>query len=184
MVPVIMNVATSNIGHKDSEVCSFLLETYVHKPCFFSEMPDVDGNIFIPKYEAHSYLRKRARGKWGSAGHGYQGVVCECCYNRCSIMEMKQYCADRSHMFGVGKRSAAVMHYVNKAYEKARAAHAINAKGREPDKIQYVGDTDSSGDVGEDLLIEDHQVKEQFSVPAIVLIEQGQFFDNVDNYHK
>ncbi|RUS88969.1 hypothetical protein EGW08_003305 [Elysia chlorotica] len=42
------------------------------------------GDVFLERKSAMSYLSKRqVRG----------GIVCECCYNQCSVMELLQYCA-------------------------------------------------------------------------------------------
>ena len=54
--------------------------------------------LFLPRSDAMTYLVKRgitgAGTKWHMAGGpGYQGIVCECCYNSCAIKELKQYCA-------------------------------------------------------------------------------------------
>ncbi|XP_046344562.2 con-Ins Im2-like [Haliotis rufescens] len=47
-----------------------------------SELKD----LTLHKSTALSYLLKR------SNGLGEQGITCECCYNRCSLTELMQYC--------------------------------------------------------------------------------------------
>ncbi|GAB1600636.1 con-Ins Im1-like [Argonauta hians] len=43
-------------------------------------------DIIISKTKAKSYLMKRDR--------NWSGIVCECCYNTCSIDELLDYCKD------------------------------------------------------------------------------------------
>ncbi|KAL5010790.1 hypothetical protein ScPMuIL_013095 [Solemya velum] len=42
-------------------------------------------DIIMGKTEAFSYLQKRS-------DYQKKGIVCECCYNQCSILELQQYC--------------------------------------------------------------------------------------------
>uniref|UniRef100_A0A0L8GK08 Insulin-like domain-containing protein n=1 Tax=Octopus bimaculoides TaxID=37653 RepID=A0A0L8GK08_OCTBM len=43
-------------------------------------------DIIISKKKAKSYLVKRDR--------NWSGIVCECCYNTCTIEELLDYCKD------------------------------------------------------------------------------------------
>nr|QHI00148.1 insulin-like peptide [Sepia latimanus] len=46
-------------------------------------------DIIISKRQAKSYLTKRDR--------NWTGIVCECCYNKCILEELLDYCKDPSH---------------------------------------------------------------------------------------
>ncbi|XP_046346308.1 molluscan insulin-related peptide 1-like [Haliotis rufescens] len=53
---------------------------------FMDDDPSLEPVKFAaPKREALSYLGKRT---------SEQGFVCECCYHRCSIGELREYCHD------------------------------------------------------------------------------------------
>ena len=54
-----------------------------------------DPEVFLPPSQARSFMhmKEKRRASWRQASHGYQGIVCECCYNKCDIYEMHQYCA-------------------------------------------------------------------------------------------
>ncbi|XP_046562404.1 con-Ins Im1-like isoform X2 [Haliotis rubra] len=53
---------------------------------FLNDDPSLEPVKFAsPKREALSYLGKRT---------SEQGFVCECCYNRCSFTELREYCHD------------------------------------------------------------------------------------------
>ena len=71
-------------------VCVFSLSDSLHK-----------SGILIPRSEANSYLVKRS-------AYYEQGIVCECCYHRCSLRELLSYCRnDTAARFGLFKRSVA-----------------------------------------------------------------------------
>jgi ribosome modulation factor len=69
--------------------------------------------IFVPPKRALAVLggpagsmRRRKRDLlWQSAGHGYQGIVCECCYNHCDVTELTQYCANGGQLTRIGRRA-------------------------------------------------------------------------------
>ena len=52
-------------------------------------------SFLIPKSEASTVLGRARRSPMS------RGIVCECCYHRCSVRELTQYCAGLP-----GKRSA------------------------------------------------------------------------------
>ncbi|XP_064628879.1 con-Ins Im2-like [Lineus longissimus] len=63
-----------------------------------SEAEETEERIvpFISTDRAKTYLKSK---RWG--GEGWSGIVCECCYNRCTYTELQQYCNQPS-----SKRSA------------------------------------------------------------------------------
>ncbi|XP_060600844.1 con-Ins Im2-like [Ruditapes philippinarum] len=54
--------------------------------------------ILIKRKEANSYLVKRSN-------FYERGVVCECCYHRCSVFELFSYCRGEPSFLGLFKRS-------------------------------------------------------------------------------
>nr|ALJ03494.1 insulin-like peptide 2 [Sinonovacula constricta] len=56
------------------------------------------GSLLIPREEANSYLVKRS-------DYFERGIVCECCYHHCSIMELFSYCRNGPGLYGIFKRS-------------------------------------------------------------------------------
>ncbi|XP_076078985.1 con-Ins Im1-like [Mytilus galloprovincialis] len=55
----------------------------------FPRFSPLQGQI-LGKRNALSYLGKSKR--FYDYGSSYQGIVCECCYNHCSLDELSQYC--------------------------------------------------------------------------------------------
>ncbi|XP_052808151.1 con-Ins Im2-like [Mya arenaria] len=59
-------------------------------------------DIVIPKSEANAYLSRQKRSSYYN-----RGIVCECCFHRCDIMELLSYCRTSGpDYFGLFKRSA------------------------------------------------------------------------------
>lgn len=56
-----------------------------HGLFLISDRVDQLKDIIMGKTEAFSYLQKRS-------DYQKKGIVCECCYNQCSILELQQYC--------------------------------------------------------------------------------------------
>lgn len=65
---------------------------------FFSEETNQIRRYLIPRKNANSFLVKRS-------SFYERGIVCECCYNQCSIMELLSYCRGGPGLFGLFKRS-------------------------------------------------------------------------------
>ena len=57
-----------------------------------------DESIFLTSKTAHSFLQKRVE--------YIQGAACECCYNRCSVTELHEYCSGPALKQQVRKKSA------------------------------------------------------------------------------
>ncbi|XP_053398358.1 molluscan insulin-related peptide 3-like [Mercenaria mercenaria] len=60
-------------------------------------LEDLSG-ILIRRQEANSYLVKRS-------SFYERGIVCECCYHRCSVFELFSYCRGEPGLLGLFKRS-------------------------------------------------------------------------------
>ena len=132
----------------DTFIYKWLTDPYVSVAALL-DIENVDGHkIFLPKEEALSYFEKRTVAKWDISGPGYQGIVCECCYNRCDIMELKQYCA-QPKLYGGGKRTrperarrrryrarTAQQHSLRRRYEMQRDA---GEKLEQPNSITLGG---------------------------------------------
>ncbi|ESO93309.1 hypothetical protein LOTGIDRAFT_232734 [Lottia gigantea] len=79
-------------------LCGSQLESILHNVCFYLNKrasPKVgpervkkrmDQSIKLDKFSALSFLVKRGD------GFGNTGITCECCLNRCNLIELSSYC--------------------------------------------------------------------------------------------
>lgn len=94
-------------------VCGSQLDELLESMCIFGynwqgrrrreAEPDTSGslqNILIPQSEANSYLGREKR-----SAFMFQGIVCECCINSCSVSELRSYCRNEPDHFWLFKRS-------------------------------------------------------------------------------
>nr|ABU82759.1 insulin-like peptide 1 precursor [Tritonia tetraquetra] len=66
-------------------ICQYAVSSarYLVKRSYPRDIDKEIHDIMLNKKDALSYLTKRS---------GYQGIVCECCINSCSVNELIQYC--------------------------------------------------------------------------------------------
>ncbi|KAL3882335.1 hypothetical protein ACJMK2_028688 [Sinanodonta woodiana] len=86
-------------GRRLDETVKLLCGTFGYngRPSFYKKKREAEGKdlfglerFLLRREEAHSYLVKRSN-------FYQQGISCECCYHRCLIGELLQYCNGRDY---------------------------------------------------------------------------------------